>query len=249
MMLQGFHPFQVIGRGCLVKRDIEFRKNIRSAVDPAGCSQHHTLGSELFGSHEKGEIGTVAQLVKKRLKIDHVRRTVLQSYDVRMPGQLLHSSGFERHLHMHRHIIEAQRQRQGIGQRLVIHGQFRLRRSEIVRRRRNDSRSTAFGGLVRQSQTLLQRGIGHADQNGNAARNCRTNQLGKFITQVIGQTLRLAGRSEDEDSVNTACNHMLHKPDRAVAVQRIVVDQRCDHRRNKTFQSGKTCFHTFNYYN
>ena len=100
-----------------------------------------------------------------------------------------------------------------------------------------------------RSQTLLQRGIGHADQNGNAARNCRTNQLGKFITQVIGQTLRLAGRSEDEDSVNTACNHMLHQPDRAAAVQRIVVDQRCDHRRNNAFQSGKTCFHTFNYYN
>ena len=138
---------------------------------------------------------------------------------------------------MRRHVVEEERQRQGVGQRRVVFDQLLLRGREVVGSGGHDRHGAAFRGVGGQFDALVERRVGDAHQHGNAPGDLTAYQFDEVVTAFVGEALRLAGGAEQEEGVDAAGEDVLREPYGAFAVDLVVTLQGGDHRGNDPFDS------------
>ena len=154
-----------------------------------------------------------------------------------MVGQRLDGRGFEEHLHVRRHVVEEERQRQRVGQRRVILDQLLLRGCEIVGCGGHDCHGAARRGVGGQFDALVERCVGDAHQYGDASGDLTADQFDEIVAAFVGEALRLAGGAEEEKCVDAAGEDVFREPYSAFAVDLVVTLQGGNHRGNDPFDS------------
>ena len=156
-----------------------------------------------------------------------------------MVGQRLDGRGFEEDLDVRRHVVEVERQGQGVGQRRVVFDQLLLRRGEVVGRGGHDADGAAFGGMLREPDALDEGGVGDSDQHGDASCDLTAYQLDEFITQPVGQALGFARRAEQKNGMDSAGDEVLRESYGSFAVEFVVALERGNHRGNDALKFGR----------
>ena len=138
---------------------------------------------------------------------------------------------------MRRHVVEEERQRQGVGQRRVVFDQLLLRGREVVGSGGHDRHGAAFRGVGGQFDALVERRVGDAHQHGNAPGDLTADQFDEIVAAFVREALGLAGGAEEEKGVDAAGEDVLREPYGAFAVDLVVTLQGGDHRGNDPFDS------------
>ena len=68
---------------------------------------------------------------------------------------------------------------------------------------------------------------------------CLQTRFDQLVAQTIAQAGRLAGRPQNEKSMNAAIQQMLDQPLQAGGVQRVAIQKRCNHGRNDSAQRSR----------
>src|SRR5262245_37141810 len=133
-------------------------------------------------------------------------------------------------------VVEHDRQARRPVDRERMIGQLQLRWNGVKRRTNQYSIEFEVAGDERVVDALLSSDRSDAGYQRNPAFDCRCRQLQQPNTLVAGLRIIFTGRAADDDAMNTCTDQVLHHRQEAVAIDRAILVQWRNDRRDDAFE-------------